>query len=311
MNRLSSIHIGLGCCLASATGYTLANAFLRRLSTSADQVVTIFVKESVTPLLLLPVFLVFFLLGRLSWPGWRCVRILVLAGIVTQLGGNLPIIWSFSVVGMSIAMPVYLGMNLVGAAILGRIVLKEPVCIRTICAIGLLVASVILLNLGGSSAPDLEKVDWGRQILGTAAAAFGGFCLSILAVSIRYALLASEISPGSTFWAVVLMIPGAGTYVLGPLILVRSGIEVFHAITPDQISMMIAAGLLNFVAFFMLSKGLQRVPVVLVNITSTTQVAMGALLGIFVFHEAVSVWLVAGLLTAIAGVILIGSKRKR
>ena len=251
------------------------------------------------------------MLGRLSWPGWRCIVILVIAGIITQLGGNIPILWSFSVVGMSIAMPVYLGMNLVSAAILGRIVLKEPVCMRTICAIGLLVASVILLNLGGSSAPDLGEVDWSRQVLGTLAAAFGGICFSILAVSIRYALVTSQSSPNATFWAVVLMIPGAGTYILGPILFMQSGFEVFREIPPCHIYMMLAAGLLNFVAFFLLSKGLQMIPVVLANITSTTQVAMGALLGIFVFHEAASVWLVAGLLTAISGVILIGSKGRK
>lgn len=240
--------------------------------------------------------------------------ILVLVGILTQVGGNIPVLWSFSVIGMSIAMPVFLGMNLVGSAILGRVVLKEPVCTRTICAIGLLVTSVLLLNLGGSSAPDLAEIGWSKQILGTAAAMFGGFCFSILAVSIRYVLLTSEGSQSSTFWTVVLMIPGAGTYAIGPILLAQSGLEtfnrIFSEIPPHQITMMLVAGLLNFTSFFLLSKGLQMIPVVLVNITSTTQVAMGALLGIFVFHEAVSVWLIAGLIMAMTGVVLIGSKNR-
>lgn len=310
MNRLSSIHIGLGFCVASALGYTIANVLLRSLSTNADHLLTIFVKESVAVVLLGPVILVLMLKGRFEWPSRRCTWLLVFAGIITQIGGNIPVLWSFSVVGMSIAVPIYIGMNLVGSALLGRIVLKEPVCIRTLCAIALLTVSVVLLNLGGSKAPDLNEISLGKQILGASAAVLGGFCFAILAVSIRYALLTSETSKTSTFWVVVLMIPAAGTYVFGPTIFFQSGFEVFLAVSPTHLGKMLAAGLVNFVAFIMLSKGLQMVPVVLVNITSTTQVAMGTLLGILIFHESLSVWLIAGLLTAMSGVMLIGSKGK-
>lgn len=311
MNRLSSIHIGLGCCLASAIGYALANALLRSLSTSADHLLTLFIKESVAVVLLGPVILALLLMGRFTWPNRRCTIILIFAGIVTQIGGNIPVLWSLSVIGMSIAVPIFVGMNLIGSALLGRIVLKEPVCVRTLCAIALLVASVVLLNLGGSKAPDLAEIGWEKQILGTGAAVLGGFCFAILAVSLRYVLLKSERSKTSTFWTVVLMIPAAGTYLFGPIIFFQSGLEAFITIPSTHFGQMLTAGLVNFVAFVMLSKGLQMVPVVLVNITSTTQVAMGALLGILIFHESVSFWLIAGLLTAMTGVMLIGSKARK
>jgi drug/metabolite transporter (DMT)-like permease len=313
LNRLTSIHIGLGCCIASAIGYALANTMLRSLSTAVDvpHVLTLFVKESVTTVLVGSAILVLTLLKRFSWPERRCIKILIFAGIVTQVGGNIPVLWSFSVIGMSVAAPIYLGMNLVGSAILGRIILKEPVCLRTICAIGLLVLSVILLNLGGIDAPDLKALSLKQQILGTGAAVLGGFCFAILAVSIRYALLTSKVPQAASFWTVVFMIPAAGTYILGPLFFAQSGMEVLVAVPLASFGKMLLAGLANFAAFALLSQGLKMVPVVLVNIANTTQVAMGALLGIFLFQEKVSVWLIAGLLTAMAGVLLIGSKNRR
>lgn len=312
LNRqISSLQIGLGFCIASALGYTLSNALLRSLSTNADHLLTICVKETITVLIVGPVLLALTLCGRFNWPGWRCIGILVFAGFVTQLGGNVPVLWSFSVIGMSVAVPIFIGMNLVGSAILGRIVLKEPVCVRTMCAIGLLVVSVVLLNLGDSNAPDLKKTSWEMQLLGTGASILGGFCFAVMTVSIRYALLTGESSLASKFWTVVLMIPAAGTYILGPILLLRWFWGSFPPVSIEHGTQMLAAGLVNFISFFLLSKGLRMVPVVLVNITNTTQVAMGALLGIFLFHETLSTWLIAGLLTAMVGVILIGSKGRR
>ena len=311
MNRLTSIHIGLGCCIASAIGYALANTMLRSLSVSADHVLTLFIKESVTTVLVGPVLLVLTLCGRFVWPDRRSMIVLLVAGFVTQVGGNIPVLWSFSVIGMSVAAPIYLGMNLVGSAILGRIFLKEPVCVRTMCAIGLLVISVVLLKLGGGGASDLEPANMNKQILATAAAVLGGFCFAILAVSIRYALLTSHAPKASSFWTVVFMIPAAGTYILGPLFFFQSGLESLTTVPLEAYGKMLLAGLANFAAFVLLSKGLRMIPVVLVNVTNTTQVAMGALLGILIFHEQVSVWFFAGLLTAIAGVLLIGSKNRK
>ena len=83
----------------------------------------------------------------------------------------------------------------------------------------------------------------------------------------------------------------------------------FSAITMEQILMMLAAGLLNCLAFVALTRALQLMPLVYVHALNATQATMAAVAGVLIFGEAQSSFLVSGLVLTIAGLLLMHGAR--
>ncbi len=77
------------------------------------------------------------------------------------------------------------------------------------------------------------------------------------------------------------------------------------AMPPRDLGVMLLAGLLNVVAWFALIKGLQTTRIVHANVITAAQVSMAAVAGIFLFEEAASPALLAGVAMTIAGMISI------
>jgi len=291
------------------------------LTIDCDRVWVIFIKELVTVVVVGPWLAWHAWCGRWLLPGGYVLLALALAGLLTQLGANLPILWAFSVIGLAVALPVLSGTNLVATAVLGRVFLGERVSRQTIAAIGLLLVSLVLL---GVAAPEASKAiraetesrseasveataeaetvaHWKRASLALGVACIAGIVYAILVVVIR-----RNVTGATPATAIVFIVTLMGVVSLGPWLAVNQGLGTVGEIPLSQLGLILLAGLLNVLAFLAITKGLQSTWAAHANMIMASQVAIGAMIGITFFAEPASRWMVLGVGLTIAGVILIG-----
>ena len=257
------------------------------------------VKELVTVLVVGPYLLSRVVRGERVLPPRRTLLILMAAAVAVQLGGNLPVQWALGVVGLAVTMPAIFGTMLAAAAVFSFVFLGERVSRRSIAAILLLIGSVSLLNMGADEA--YRSLSRPLVLLGVGAGCLAGVMFAALSTTIRFSATARV--PVSTIVFVTTLM---GVLSLGSLSIWRLGPGGLMDTRPDQWTWMLAAGACNLVAFLAITKGLQLTTVVHANVLNASQVAMGAIAGVRLFNESWNVWLLAGVLLTIVGVILVG-----
>ena len=303
---LNPLVFGVACCILSAIAYSAVNICLRFMSTQCDQAWVVFMKESVTVVIVGPWLAVQACRGKKVLPGARLLGVLAVMGLFTQWAGNLPVLWAFSVVGLTITVPVSLGTNLAFSAILGWFVLRERIRRVSAFAIALMFLSVVLFSLGASrvsesiSATTGINVSTTTTILAVLATFIGGIVYACLAVVIRSSVTGST-SPA----VVVFMITFMGVLTLGPWSLYQNGLHMITAIPMRDYVVMVVTGLLNLIGFLAVAKGLEITTVAHANVLSASQVAMGVVAGMLLFNEPPGPWLILGVCLTIAGIILI------
>jgi drug/metabolite transporter, DME family len=303
----SVLLISTTCGLLSAVGYTAANGFLRAVA-HCDPVWVSAVKAFPNILLVGPWLLLLYFRGFRVLPERSVIVKLALAGLVGQVFGNVLFQWSLGVIGLALAVPLCLGTIILGGALLGRIVLHEPLTVRTLFSVGLLIGAISVLSLGAGEAQrsvaatmsDVSQADsWWRLAAGVAAATVSGLAYAVLGVVIRYGV------SGRASLSVTIFIVGlAGAISLGSLTLWQIGWEGVMATRSHDLTMMLLAGLLNTAAFFALTKAFQLASIVYVNALNATQATMSAIVGVLLFQEAFSIELVLGIVLTIAGLVL-------
>jgi len=188
---------------------------------------------------------------------------------------------------------------IVGAAIVGRVVLSEPITPRVLLALGLLLGAIVVLTLGARDANRLMASQMASPWLlagGVAAASGAGFCYAALNAILRYCTTRGAPLPTALF-----IVSATGVISLGTLALLRLGTGPLLATQPRDLAIMVAAGVCNTVAFIALTKSLQLTSVVYVNSLNATQATMAAIAGVLIFREALSPWLAVGICLTIAG----------
>jgi len=312
---------GTACCIVSALCYTAANICLRKLAAlEADEMWVTCIKEVVTVSVIGPWLVMQTLRRRSVLPPPRLLLALVLTGLGVQLAGNLSVQWAFGVVGIATTICAVFGVMLTASAAFGFAFLGERVSARSITAIGLLIGSIVMLNLGvamgdesttnraeaavaqaGPSGDAQTPFGPGWVFLGVAAGCLGGLMYATLSTVIRSTAAARV--PVTT---IVFVITGMGVLSLGGLSAWRLGTETLIHTDPEQFTWMLAAGTCNLIAFLAITKGLQLTTIVHANVLNASQVAMAAVAGVLLFGEAVNPWLTFGISMTIVGVILIG-----
>jgi len=246
--------------------------------------------------------------------GTRLLALLVLVGLANQVGANLGLQWALGVVGLAVSTPVVFGVMLTASALLGLGFLGERVSRRSILAIGLLLAALVLLGAAtyatcpgdtpqaaqASSGPDSRLAGPLLLALGIGAPCLAGAIYAVLTTTIRHAVT-SAVPIGTIVFITTLM----GVLSLGPLSAYRLGAPQLLATPPEQIAWMAAAGTLNLIAFLAITKGLQLTTVVHANVLNASQVAMAAVAGTVIFAEPRTPWLLVGVGLTILGVVLI------
>jgi drug/metabolite transporter (DMT)-like permease len=294
--------------LGSAVLYAGANVCLRHLSASCQPgwaIWIVCIKESVSALMVGPWLAYRLICSRQSRPSRRSVLVLFLAGLATQLGGNVFNFWAFGVVGLAVTTPVTQGTNLIASAVLGWALLGERVSLRSMAAIAMLILAIVLLSLGAADAcHPLSSVrgtssQW-MIALGVGAACLSGAVFSILGTAIR-----TTVTQGTSPAVVVVMITGMGTLTLGPLSVWQLGPATMCSISPTSLALAVTAGLLNLAAFAAIIYGLKYTTIVHAYVVNSSQTAFAALAGMLLFGESLTPALLVGVVMIMAGMAVI------
>lgn len=239
---------------------------------------------------------------------WRLVPVLVLVGVIAQVGGNAGSQWSFEVIGLAISIPLMFGTLILGSAGIGIVLYQERLSRRRILAVALIIAAVAVLSLAVHARGE-ENVP-GTAVNSLAALGVLIACLSGIAYAVSHAAIrsfTSETVPLSVPLAVFSLV---GIVVLGAFSVGRMGWDGIAATTANQWWRMWAAGVVNAIAYFSLGRALQSLPIVQVNIITASQVALNAIVGVFIFLEPSSLSLWTGVLLTMVG-LLIQARWKR
>ncbi len=300
--------------LGAAICYTLANAFLRKLSTETDFIVVVFMKAATTTCIFLPWLCHIASKGKRVLPQGKYLWVLLFGAVQTQIFGNCGHQIALGIVGMAIAVPIYMGTLVASSAVLGRVFLNEGVKPTVAISLAVLVVSVMLLSVGGEAAGKSIRAEQKLFlanlpfVIGIVAAIGTGLAFAVLSICIRYVLRSGV--PTQTPLVFVGM---AGAVGFGIVMLMREGPGVIEHHSPRSWAMMLSAGICNATAFLCLSWSLKLLPVVYVNAINVSQVAMAAAIGILLFSEPLSVWLSTGLMVMVVGFGLLAhfSSRRR
>ena len=303
---IDPIVLGTLCGLASAFIYTAANSFLRSVK-DCDPVWVSAIKAVPTVVLMMPWLLAMIARGQKVLPAWRITLMIFVAGLVGQIVGNTSFQWALGEIGVALTVPLSLGGMIVSAAILGRIFLREPVTPRAAISLAILLMAIFVLSLGArdarvsvvkSAAAPLDVAG------GVAAGCLAGFAYSVLNVVIRYAVLHGMPLPTTLF-----VVATGGLLSLGTIASAHIGTVGMLATAPHDLTLMLLAGVCNTLAFLALTKSLQLTSVVYVNALNATQAALAALAGVLIFQEALSPWLIQGVLLTILGLAILTRPR--
>lgn len=303
--------LGTFYCIVAAFGTSVVNGCLRELTIECDRFWALAVKESVAAIVVGPWLAVQIARGKMRLPSRRAIAALAVAGLLSQVGGNLPSMWAFSVVGLTVELPVMFGAYMTAGVILGRVFLGETVSARSLIAVGLLISAVVLLSMGAGTANQaiaaVAEVQTGPLwvALAIALSAMAGVAFCVMAVVIRRATN-GDTSP----MFVAFIMPLMGPISFMPMGLAASGWEGLTSCSGMEFALMVAAGAINLVSFVALIHGLRRVPVAHANVLSASQVAMGTVIGMTIFGEPPGPWLVLGVILTIVGMVVIGSAAK-
>jgi DME family drug/metabolite transporter len=303
---------GTGFGLASAVGYTGANAFLREASILSDPVWVSCVKAVPTTILFVPVLLWQWAKGNPPWTSRRAAVGLAIAGLLGQAVGNVSFQYSLGVIGMALSVPLCLGTLLFGTALLARLWLHEPVNTRSALAMLVLLGAVVVLSFGAGDAhravqhAQSTTHDGWAVALAVTAACLSGFTYAFLGAVIRKA-----VTGNATLAATLVVVSIVGLASLGPMSYYRLGFEAMAATTWQQFRPMLLAGLFNAAAFYALSKSLQLLPVLHYNLLNASQTAFAAVAGVMFFEEPITRALSLGVMLTIVGLVLMQGRSRR
>jgi DME family drug/metabolite transporter len=306
-NEPRTLRPPLGIVAASICGglaaifYTLANIALRQC-VGVDPFLVSAVKAAPTVLLLGPFLAWLLFRGETIATSARVVPRFIVISFVAHLLGNAGFQIALGVIGLAASVPITLGVLIIGGAILGRVMLHEPVRRRVIVAIITLIAAVVVLSLPGASvaAESATIPVWA----GALCAAASGAAYALFGVVMRQALT------GGLSTSATMFISGmVGSITLWSVTLMRLGIEPIESIAASEWGVMAAAGIFNFTAFTALSVALKSLPVVAVNLINASQVAMAAAAGVILFSEPLTASLIIGIALTIVGLMILANWR--
>jgi DME family drug/metabolite transporter len=230
---------------------------------------------------------------------------LIANGLLMQFLGNVLFQFALSRAGLALSVPLCFASLITMSAILGRVVLHDPLRPRTLIAMGLLMAAVVILSQGTRAASMTSALSWRDTAMGAAAACGSGIGFSISGVIVRRSLrhgisLAVSLGYSSTVALCPALIP-----------ISHEGVSsLWHQLDRLEFASLLTAGVLNAIGFFSVSEALRHLPVVRVNLINASQAAFGGLIGVLLFQEVPTWWLLIGTLITISSLVVLGSERE-
>lgn len=292
------------CGIIAALMYTGANVALR-YCVGTDPFLVAAVKAVPTMIALAPFLVWMKATDRTILTSTRWIRRFIIVSLIGQFVGNAAFQVSLEYIGLAVAVPITLGVLIIGGAVLGRVILLEPVGISKIIAMVTLIAAVVVLSIPTDDISALGDVSPNAFLWGAFCAAASGAAYSLFGVTLRQTMMGGLSAPATMF------ISGCvGTVSLWSFCLLRLGIEPLRLVSTEQWVTMATAGVLNFTAFVALSTSLKALPVVAVNLINASQVAMAAVAGVMLFDEPITKTLTIGILLTFAGLAILATGRR-
>ncbi len=292
------------CGMFAAVGYTAANIALR-YSIALDPFLVSAMKAAPTVIFLGPFLIWMMLTHRRIATNLQMVPRFAVAALLAQLFGNGAFQVALGVIGLAASVPIVLGTLIIGGAVLGRVMLGEPVRLRTIVAMITLILAVIVLSLPGAAAKPIASTSTLPIWAGALSAALSGAAYAVFGVVMRQTLISGMSPPAAMFISGVV-----GVISLWSIAATRIGVAGFSQVSTDQWTVMAIAGLCNFTAFVALTVSLKALPVVAVNLINASQVALAAIAGVVLFTEPVTWPLLIGILLTFAGLMMLATRRR-
>lgn len=299
------LRVGIFLGICAAVFYSGANLALRHLAVPNDPGWALWVTATkAIPTALLSWFLITlqWSKGQPALPPTRMIGRLVIVGLVMQYGGNYMFQWSLSLGGLAITVPICFSTLIITGAWVSRIVFGEQLSRRTMCSIGLLILSIVVLSSGAGSATQSMGHEHSLQttMLAIMSAAVSGIAYGATGVVVRQLVTSTLTIPSS-----LVVLSTTGAVVMTTHAMILDGPVRLLDLSTDRWPMLIAAGVMNAAAFFAVAGSLKRLPVTFVNILNASQNAMCAVAGVLMFHEPLTSPLVGGCLVTIIGILLV------
>ncbi len=288
--------------LIAAGFYTASNIALR-YSVGVDPFLVTTIKAYPMVIMLAPFVLWMWATNQRIATSMEMLPRFVLASFLAHFVGNACFQFALQIIGLAAAVPICLGVLIVGGAIFGRIILIEPVRPRTLVSMFVIIIAVIVLSSPGAVSTPASTSSASSAWVGALWAIGAGTCYSLFGVITRQAL-----TGGLSIPATMLISGTVGMITLTPFTLYRLGFETIGAVTPDQWVVMFAAGFFNFTAFVALTISLKALPVVAVNLLNASQVAMAAIAAVVLFSEEITLPLVVGILLTFVGLLILSNR---
>ena len=289
----------------SSVGYSAANVFLRAVD-DCDPVWVSCIKAVPTILIVFP------------WLVWRYQKVerkicppklvlgLVTLSIVSHYVGNVGFQWSLNKIGMSLAVPICLGVLIVTGALVDWWFLKDKPSARTIGSMVILITAVVVLSTGGKEAfAQLKKLldnpDANPYLL---TFAIGAVIISGVNYGVFGAVIKVVGNRGVSQPAIMTIISVTGFLFLLVLSSQNGAWDEQHNLEFNNLTQMTLAGICNAIAFVALVSAIKILSVTRYNLVNASQAALGAISGAVIFDEPVSVWMVLGIVLTVIGLMV-------
>ena len=295
----------------SSIGYSAANVFLRAVD-DCDPVWVSCIKAIPTILVVLP------------WLVWRYKNVerkicppnlvlgLVLLSMASHFFGNVGFQWSLNKIGISLAVPICLGVLIVTGALVDWWFLKDRPSGRTIWSMMILISAVVVLSTGGKEAfaqlkATLDAPDANPYLLALAVGA-------VIVSGINYGFFGAVIkvvgNRGVSQPAIMTIISTTGFIFLLVISAFNGALEVDRNLELEHLFQMTLAGICNAIAFVALVSALKVLSVTRYNLVNASQAALGAICGAVIFHEPVSAWMVGGIMLTVIGLMIMKKSKE-
>lgn len=222
---------------------------------------------------------------------------------------------ALSYCGLAMTVPITFSTIIIAGAILGRLVIGEPITVRSILSQGLLIGAVIILGFGADEAAQAVKnqfattntaepvspkaVGWGILIAALSGASYGAG-----GVMIR-----RTVKTKLTVSASLVLISSTGVVVFAIMATVLLGWEKVAYTPMSERWVILGGGVFNAIAFLSIGQAFRYLTVIQTNLVNATQIAMAAVAGILFFEEPLTIWLGIGCALTIVGLMAMDKKK--
>lgn len=298
----SAAGIGALLALLAAASYATVNALLRSVAADVDPFAGSLIRQ--LPLLVIATTALIILRPAALRPrsvdfiGARMIALLMVAGSISFLVGNVLLFSGLNWVGLAIATAASQGGIVLGGALVSTLVLREPPNRWQLAGI-----IIVAIGLAVIAAPALAgaTVD-GLAIVGFLLAFGAGVCYTISNAASRTVQRRPR-----TFITALAMTNLGGILALVIAVAIRSGgrfDQVYSALSGAQILVLLLAGTVNAVALGSITLAVRFTTVTAVSALSSLVIVFGIVIAWIIFREQIAVAVFIGAAIIILGVLI-------